>query len=141
MNKTIFKPALNAAIIFAALSVILGAFGAHALKKILSPELLTTYETGVRYQFYHSLALTFAGMVYYAFPSVWVRRATWAFIIGIILFSGSIYLLVYLEQIQNMGLSKVGILTPIGGLFLIVGWILLLIGINQRKKISTVGNA
>ena len=134
MNKTIYKPALHAAIIFAGLCVIIGAMGAHKLKDILSEELLSIYETGVRYQFYHSLALAFTGMVYYAFPSVWVRRATWAFITGIILFSGSIYLLVYLKQTQNMGLSKVGILTPIGGLFLIAGWALLLIGINKRGK-------
>jgi uncharacterized membrane protein YgdD (TMEM256/DUF423 family) len=134
MNKTIYRPALNAAIIFAALCVIIGAMGAHALKGILSDELLATYETAVRYQFYHSLALAFAGSVYYVFPSVWVRRATWAFIAGIILFSGSIYLLVYLKQTANLGLSKLGILTPIGGLFLIVGWIFLLIGINKKMK-------
>ncbi|KAA5536537.1 DUF423 domain-containing protein [Taibaiella lutea] len=136
MNKTLYKPALNAAIIFAALCVIIGAMGAHALKGVLSEELLGTYETAVKYQFYHSLALAFTGMVYYAFPSVWVRRATWAFVIGILLFSGSIYLLVYLKQTATLGLGKLGILTPIGGLFLIAGWILLLIGINKRHVTS-----
>jgi uncharacterized membrane protein YgdD (TMEM256/DUF423 family) len=132
MNKTIYKPALNAAIIFAALCVIIGAMGAHALKGILSDDLLATYETAVKYQFYHSLALAFTGMVYYAFPSVWVRRATWAFVTGILLFSGSLYLLVYLKHASNANLGPVGILTPIGGLFLIIGWILLLIGINKK---------
>lgn len=132
MNRTIYKPALNAAIIFAALCVIIGAMGAHALKGVLSDELLGTYETAVKYQFYHSLALAFTGMVYYAFPSVWVKRATWFFVTGIILFSGSIYLLVYLKQTATLGLGKLGLLTPIGGMFLIAGWILLLIGINKK---------
>ena len=119
MNKTIYKPALNAAIVFAALCVIIGAMGAHALKGILSEELLNTYETAVRYQFYHSLALAFAGVVYYVFPSVWVRRATWAFITGIVLFSGSLYVLAL------TGLHLAVWVTPVGGVCFIAGWVLL----------------
>jgi len=133
MNKTIYKPALNAAFIFAGLGVIIGAMGAHALKAILPEDLLATYETAVRYQFYHSFALAFAGAIYYFFPSGFIRAASWAFITGILLFSGSIYLLVYLKQTAHLGLAKLGILTPVGGLFLVAGWLLLLIGINTRK--------
>lgn len=129
-----FKPALNASFIFALLAVIIGAMGAHALKKVLSPELLAAYETAVKYQFYHSFALLFSGVLYLAFPSKWIKRATWLFITGIILFSGSIYTLVFLETTTDIGLGGLGILTPIGGLCFILGWLFLLFGINAKKS-------
>jgi uncharacterized membrane protein YgdD (TMEM256/DUF423 family) len=135
MQKDLFKPALNAAIIFGLLGVILGAMGAHALQPpVLSEKLHGAYETAVRYQFYHSFALLFTALLYFIFPDKWIKRATWAFIIGIILFSGSIYLLVYLEGVMNVNPGMLGILTPIGGLFFITGWLFLLLGINSRKQ-------
>lgn len=131
-----YKPALNASFIFAALAVIIGAMGAHALKEHLTSDLLASYETAVKYQFYHSFALLFAGVLALPFPSKWIHRATWCFITGIILFSGSIYLLVYLKSTADIGLGGLGAITPIGGLFFILGWLCLLIGINKRKSVQ-----
>lgn len=129
-----FKPALTAAFIFALIGVIVGAMGAHALRPLLSPDMQMSYETAVKYQFYHSFALAFTGVLGLAFPGAWIKRATWAFITGILLFSGSIYLLVYMKTTGAIGIGGLGILTPIGGVFFILGWICLLLGINSRKQ-------
>ncbi len=129
-----YKPALIAAFLFALIGVIVGAMGAHALRPLLTPDLRDSYETAVKYQFYHSFALAITGILYQNFPSAWMRRATWAFFTGIILFSGSIYLLVYLKTTNSIGLGGLGILTPIGGVFFILGWLSLLLGINGQKK-------
>lgn len=129
LNKT----ALVAAIIFAMLGVIIGAFGAHKLKEIITDtSLLNSFETGVRYQIYHALALGLAAVIYAFYPNSTIQMGIYAFIVGIILFSGSIYLLVMLKSTQDIGLGKLGLITPIGGLFLIVGWLLLLIGIYKK---------
>lgn len=129
LNKT----ALVAAIIFAMLGVIIGAFGAHKLKEIITDtSLLNSFETGVRYQIYHALALGLAAVIYAFYPNSTIQMGIYAFIVGIVLFSGSIYLLVMLKSTQDIGLGKLGLITPIGGLFLIVGWLLLLIGIYKK---------
>lgn len=129
-----FKPALNSAVIFAIIAVIVGAMGAHALHDVLTEnQMMDSYETAVKYQIYHSFALLFTGILYFVFTNSWIRRATWFFIIGIILFSGSIYALIYLKTTANIGIGGLGILTPIGGVFFISGWISLLIGINKKK--------
>jgi uncharacterized membrane protein YgdD (TMEM256/DUF423 family) len=128
-----YKPALTAASIFAVLAVILGAFGAHALKQIFTPDQLLSFETGVRYQFYHAFALLFTGVIYSVFQSKLLKWAVTCFILGIIGFSGSIYLLTYLKATSNIGLGGLGIITPIGGLFFIAGWILLFFGIQQGQ--------
>lgn len=117
-----YRPALVSGTLSAALAVVLGAFGAHALKEVLSPESLNTFETGVRYQIYHSFALLTVGLLYAFWPVKALRMATILFIVGIVLFSGSIYLLVFLKN-AGVGLGPVGILTPIGGLFFIAGWL------------------
>lgn len=129
-----YKPALNAAFIFAIIGVMVGAMGAHALRDVLSADMKVSFETAVKYQFYHSFALAFAGCLHLAFPSPWIRRATWALIAGILLFSGSIYLLVYLKTTSSIGLGGLGILTPIGGVFFILGWLFMFLGINAKKK-------
>lgn len=131
--KNIHKPALNAAFLFALLGVIMGAMGAHALKQVLNNDLLEAYETAIRYQFYHSFALALAGILYAWFSNAWIKRAVWCFITGTILFSGSIYLLVALKSTTDKDLGALGILTPIGGLVLIAGWICMLAAINYRK--------
>lgn len=104
----------------AALSVILGAFGAHALKQKITPERLDTYQTGVQYHIYHSLGLVLVGLLAqtgtYHNLMGW---SGWLFIFGIILFSGSLYLLSATDQ------KWLGMITPFGGLSFIVGWILL----------------
>jgi len=127
-----YRPALTAAFLFALIGVITGAMGAHALRPHLTDELLASYETAVKYQFYHSFALAIAGILHQAFPSAWIRRATWAFLGGILLFSGSIYCLVYLKATASVGLGGLGILTPIGGFFFIAGWLFLLLGIRRK---------
>lgn len=128
MSKTF----LLIAAVFGALSVTLGAFGAHALKKIVPAETVATFETGVRYQFYHTFALLFIGLLLERFQSQWLTWAGYAFITGIILFSGSLYLLTVLKATSTVGLKGVGIITPFGGLFFIAGWLLMLTAIIKR---------
>lgn len=120
--------------ILGALSVAIGAFGAHSLKQIVPAESLVTFETGVRYQFYHTFALFLVAILYERFPHKQIRWAGNCFIIGIILFSGSLYALTLLKATENVGLSKLGIITPFGGLFFIAGWLLILPGVTKTSK-------
>jgi uncharacterized membrane protein YgdD (TMEM256/DUF423 family) len=128
-----YKPAITAGAIFATLAVILGAFGAHALKEMLQPDQLQTFETAVKYQFYHSFALLATGIIFSSFPFRQIRLASIFFIIGILLFSGSLYALTLLKMNGQVGLGGVGIITPIGGLFFIAGWLMLLWGMARKK--------
>jgi uncharacterized membrane protein YgdD (TMEM256/DUF423 family) len=103
-----------------ALSVALGAFGAHGLEARLSAEFLRTFETGVRYQFYHTLALLAVVVAIGRWPNSSLPViAGWLFIAGIVVFSGSLYLLVM------TGTRWLGAITPIGGVAFIAGWLLL----------------
>ncbi|MBS1782507.1 MAG: DUF423 domain-containing protein [Bacteroidetes bacterium] len=128
-----YRTALVAGSILGALSVILGAFGAHALRQILSPDQLQIFETGVRYQMYHAFALLVCGLLSFHLPLKPLKLATQFFITGIILFSGSLYLLAGLKATGQIGLGGVGILTPIGGLFFILGWIFMLVATLQKR--------
>lgn len=128
MSKTF----LVIATLLGALSVALGAFAAHGLKKVVPPETVATFETGVRYQFYHTFALLFIGLMLERMQSQWLTWAGYAFITGIILFSGSLYLLTVLKATSTVGLKGVGIITPFGGLFFIAGWLLMLAAIIKR---------
>ena len=103
------------------LAVGLGAFGAHGLRTRLSPEMLSVFETGVRYQMYHALAIFAVGLMLPTFGGWIVRMAGWAFTIGIIVFSGSLYALAL------SGVTVLGAITPIGGLAFLVGWAALII--------------
>ena len=127
-----YRQAMIASTLFAALAVILGAFGAHALKAVLPPEQLMVFETGVRYQFYHSFALVICGIVYPALPFKLVKNAAALFIAGIALFSGSLYAMVLLS-IKGLSIGLVGILTPLGGLCFIIGWVLLFLAVIKQK--------
>lgn len=127
-----YKPAMTSGALFATLAVILGAFGAHALKAKLSVEMLQVFETGVRYHFYHSFALLITGIAYLSYPDKNLRLASSFFIIGILLFSGSLYAMALLS-INGASIGPIGIVTPIGGLFFILGWILLFWGIIRKK--------
>ena len=109
--------------IFMALGVLLGAFGAHALKNCLSPEMLAVYKTGVEYQFYHALGLLLIGLIGFRLDSKWIRVSDILLIIGIILFSGSLYIL------SISGIKIIGAITPIGGISFVAGWTCLVIGI------------
>jgi uncharacterized membrane protein YgdD (TMEM256/DUF423 family) len=115
------KTFLLMASIFGALAVALGAFGAHALESRLSADLLSTYEVGVRYHFYHALALLGIVAVISRWPeagaAVW---AGWLFVAGIVIFSGSLYILAF------TGIRWMGAITPIGGVAFIAGWLCLM---------------
>src|SRR5690606_5221846 len=93
-----YKPAVAASAIFGMLAVILGAFGAHARKERLSPELLDAFEAGVKYQMFHSIALLGVCLAFAHLPASWVARAAWMLIIGVNLFIGSIHALVGMRR-------------------------------------------
>lgn len=114
---------------FGVLAVIFGAFGAHALKEILSETQLNTFETGVRYQFYHAFLAMLAGVIP-VFTEKTRKAVFFTLLIGVILFSGSIYLLAT-PQLTGINFKSIGFLTPIGGAFLIISWLIL--GANLLK--------
>ncbi len=121
MNKVI----LITGAILGVLSIILGAFGAHGLKTHLSPENLQTFETGVKYQMYHALFLLFIGGTTLV-SSGYKNIIFYLVITGVVLFSGSIYGLAT-NELTSFNFKSIGFVTPIGGLLLIVSWILLII--------------
>lgn len=98
------------------LAVAGGAFGAHSLKAILMPDMLAVFETGVRYQMYHALALLAVGWAAHQYPQASFHIAGWLFIAGILLFSGSLYVL------SLSGVRWLGAITPIGGVLFLAGW-------------------
>ena len=102
------------------IGVAFGAFGAHALRGRLSPEMLAVFETGVRYQMYHAFAVLIVGIAAARFDGWLVRAAGWSFTLGIVLFSGSLY------GLALTGATKLGMITPLGGLAFLVGWALLI---------------
>ncbi len=119
--------------IFAGTAVILGAFGAHALKEKLSVQQLQVFETGVRYQFYHALAIFGIGLLSDKINVSSLNYAAIFFAAGILLFSGSLYLLSTIEINGLSGIKNIiGPITPIGGLFFILGWVSLIIAIKSK---------
>ncbi len=130
MQRTFFSTAS----ILGAIAVMLGAFGAHILKEKLSPELLSTFETGVRYQFYHVIALFIAGIVMKESKNKFLQYAGISFIIGILFFSGSLYLISTHEIIGLTNYKWLGPVTPIGGLFLIAGWICMFSAVLKKTE-------
>lgn len=120
------------AVLLGMTAIILGAFGAHALKKHLTVEELVTFETGVKYQMYHALFLLFLGLT----TLVTEKRKKTIFqlvLFGVIFFSGSIYLLAT-KTITGIDFKPLGILTPIGGTLLILGWAILLWQILKDRR-------
>ena len=115
MSKSILKTAS----IFLALAVAIGAFGAHGLKARLSVEMMQIYKTGVEYHFYHALGLFLVGVLPISFPSKLLKLAAVFLTSGIVLFSGSLYILAI------SGLNWFGAITPLGGISFIAGWILI----------------
>lgn len=104
-------------------AVLLGAFGAHALRPYLAPELLAVYQTGVQYQFYHALGLLLIGTLARQRASGWLTAAGWLLVAGVLLFSGSLYLLAV------SGVRWLGAITPLGGIAFILGWLALTVGV------------
>jgi len=112
-----------------ALAVILGAFGAHGLKAKISPDQLQVFETGVKYLFYHALALLFAALLFDKYRSPLLIYAAYAFLVGIVLFSGSLFLLANKDWLGIASWRWLGPVTPLGGLSFIIGWLLMAVGI------------
>ena len=115
------------------LAVILGAFGAHSLKALLTADQLQAYETGVRYQFYHTLALFMTGLLMNGYPSKALNMAAASFIAGICCFSGSLYLLATRSLIGIENTALLGPVTPLGGLLFIMGWVFLLVATGRMR--------
>jgi uncharacterized membrane protein YgdD (TMEM256/DUF423 family) len=129
------KNNLIAAAIFGGLAVALGAFGAHGLQKVTQDEkILHGFQTGVQYQMYHALALLVLAILYASNNSKWIKWSGLCFITGIILFSGSLYLLTYLNIEGSNAVKMVGPITPLGGVFFITGWIFLLVAAIKKEK-------
>jgi len=117
---------LSIAAISGFLAVAIGAFGAHAVKDKLDANMLDVYKTGVQYQFYHTFAIIAIALLMRFFPEIKAFQwAGWLFVVGIVLFSGSLYAL------SLSGTTKLGIVTPFGGLSFLAGWAMLLIGASK----------
>ena len=127
------KGFLLAGCVFAALAVALGAMGAHSLKKVLTTDLMVTFETAVRYQVYHAFALIITGILYQRFPGKMTKWAGYCFAGGILLFSGSLYVLCWLKVQHAVGTYSIGVLTPLGGILFLIGWGLLVAGIAKAR--------
>lgn len=123
------KSILTIAAISGLMAVALGAFGAHALKKMISPEMLEVYKTGVQYQFYHTFALLAVGVLMYFNTSKALQWSGYLFVVGILLFSGSLYVMTI------TGIKALGIITPFGGTVWITAWFLLLM---HCRKINSL---
>lgn len=118
--------------VLAGLAVVLGAFGAHGLKKVASPDNVAIYQTGVQYQMYHALGLILIGILSERILNGYLSYAGVLFVAGVVLFSGSLYLIVSLYAMNKTVPTAIGILTPIGGLLFILGWICLLISLLKK---------
>jgi uncharacterized membrane protein YgdD (TMEM256/DUF423 family) len=126
------KNFLSIAAVLGALSVALGAFAAHRLKEIVSPDAVAIFETGVRYQFYHVFALLVVGLLSERIDNKWMIWAGNCFIMGIVFFCGSLYALTALKVAESSHLTLIGIATPVGGLFFIAGWLFLWLGVKKK---------
>ncbi len=115
------------------IAIILGAFGAHALKNYLTPEQLISFETGVKYQMYHALFLLFLGLSGVLLIDKTKKLLYWLVVFGVILFSGSIYLLTT-KNVTGIDFKFLGPITPIGGTLLITAWSILFVKILNKKS-------
>lgn len=129
MHKTFLKTAA----LLGALSVAMGAFAAHALKDLVSEYAIGIFETAVRYQFYHVFALLSVGILYERFGGTMLKWSGRLFIIGIILFSGSLYALAVVKGAVLPGFKWLGPITPLGGLCFILGWVFLFIALLKKE--------
>jgi uncharacterized membrane protein YgdD (TMEM256/DUF423 family) len=122
-----YQKVLRTGILLAGFAVAIGAFGAHALRATLDENARTeTFELAVRYQFYHAFAILFCGLLMLRTTGRLLKAAVICFVLGILIFSGSLYAL------SLSGVRLFGAITPIGGLSLLTGWVLLLLSINKK---------
>lgn len=127
------KGFIRMAAVFGALSVALGAFAAHTLRQTFSPDEMAIFETGVKYQFYHTFGLFLAGILYREFHSGAVTWAGRLFLAGIILFSGSLYMLAAAKFCGMDSLNWLGAVTPFGGVSFIAGWIFVFVAVARKN--------
>lgn len=130
MNKLF----LTFAAIAGGIAVLLGAMAAHQLRQQMPAAALEVFETAVRYQFYHVFALLAVGILSERIPGKWMNRSGSCFIGGILLFSGSLYMISALMAAGTSVPMSLGILTPLGGVFFILGWIFLAIALLKRRS-------
>jgi uncharacterized membrane protein YgdD (TMEM256/DUF423 family) len=129
-NKNIFI----AGTLLTAFSVMLGAFGAHGLRQLVSPEQIEVFKTGVQYQFYHAFALILTGIISQFYDSSLLKWAARLFLVGILFFSGSLYAFTGFEVLKTEGGKWLGPITPLGGLCFIAGWICLTMVFIKKEK-------
>lgn len=123
-----FKLFASLGSINALIAVMLGAFGAHALRSRLSADMMDIFQTGVQYHFYHALGLLAVGIIAYHLPeSTWLKWSGWLMLTGIVVFSGSLYVL------SISGIKWLGAITPIGGTAFIAAWVLLTVAILKSQ--------
>ena len=128
------KKYIAIAAVFGALAVVLGAFGAHGLEKITTDtKILHGFHTAVQYQMYHALALLALAFIFEKLPNRWIKWAAGCFIAGIILFSGSLYLLTLLKIQNSTAVKFIGPVTPLGGILFIAGWLFLFSGVIRKR--------
>ncbi len=127
------RPFLRASALLGALAVALGAFGAHGLRGKVSDLAVSTFETAVRYHFYHVVALAIVAIACRDFNNKWIRWSGNMFMLGILLFSGSLYALTFILAAENTALKWIGAITPIGGLAFIAGWLCLFFGVKRNS--------
>ncbi len=133
-NQPLQRTILLTGAFFAATSVVLGAMGSHSLKPLLTPDQFYSFDTGVRYQMYHALAIIIIGILLQFIHSR--HRLPYAFVsycIGILFFSGSIYLVATRDVMRVQYPTWFFLITPLGGMFFILGWILFAAGILLKK--------
>jgi len=123
---------IKAGAFIAAISIMMGAFGAHLLKDILSIKAMELYETGIKYQIYHAFAMIISGILFQLNPGKQIKTASILFLLGILLFSGSLYVLSYKINNHIDGLNWVGPITPLGGLCFILGWLILAFSFKKK---------
>lgn len=132
MSKTV-KAALMLGGVLFTLSIVLGALGAHALKSTLDSDQLASFLTAVRYQQFQGIGLVLLALVFHMFPIRATRWILWSVVVGTVLFSGSIYALVFSPDMSEGLRSLVGPITPIGGLLMILGWALFVWSVAMQK--------
>lgn len=132
-NLTMRKTFLRIGSLMAFFAVALGAFGAHGLKALISPERLEIYQTGVTYQFYHSLGILLVALMIHYRKTSFLAYAGWLFTIGIFFFSGSLYLLA-IRDWAGFQASWLGPITPIGGVLFLAGWLMVFSSTFQDRK-------
>lgn len=128
MHRKLFRTGA----VLMALAVALGAFGAHLLKRLLTPSLLEGYQTAVHYQMIHAIGIFIAGFLFKHDQHKRIGQAALFFLVGILLFSGSIYTRVLLSFADITSLGIFNLITPLGGIFFIAGWVWLLFSIQEK---------